>query len=109
MADIEEARKQFQRIDTDGDGFITAAEFKTALAQGGDWQPVFRERVEGVLRRILPPEGQEPARLHQAMRYSALGDGKRIRPLLVYAAGAATGVAPDARDARGAAVVVIHA
>ncbi|MET7986738.1 MULTISPECIES: EF-hand domain-containing protein [unclassified Streptomyces] len=37
MADIEEARKQFERIDSDGDGFITAAEFKTALAQGGDW------------------------------------------------------------------------
>ncbi|MFF1677259.1 EF-hand domain-containing protein [Streptomyces sp. NPDC058256] len=37
MADIEEARKAFERIDTDGDGFITAAEFKTALAQGGDW------------------------------------------------------------------------
>ncbi|AIS00639.1 EF-hand domain-containing protein [Streptomyces sp. NPDC052687] len=37
MADIEEARKQFERIDTDGDGQITAAEFKAALAQGGDW------------------------------------------------------------------------
>ncbi|MFI6036362.1 EF-hand domain-containing protein [Streptomyces sp. NPDC051315] len=37
MADIEEARKQFQRIDTNGDGLITAAEFKTALAQAGDW------------------------------------------------------------------------
>ena len=37
MADIEEARKHFERIDTDGDGFITAAEFKTALAQGVDW------------------------------------------------------------------------
>ncbi|MET8974188.1 EF-hand domain-containing protein [Streptomyces sp. V2] len=37
MASIEEARKEFDRIDTDGDGEITAAEFKTALAQGGDW------------------------------------------------------------------------
>ncbi|MEH0546968.1 EF-hand domain-containing protein [Streptomyces sp. B21-105] len=37
MADIEEARNHFQRIDTDGDGFITAAEFKSALAQEGDW------------------------------------------------------------------------
>ncbi|MER5937194.1 EF-hand domain-containing protein [Streptomyces sp. NPDC001928] len=35
--DIEEARKQFERIDADGDGSITAAEFKSALAQGGDW------------------------------------------------------------------------
>ncbi|MFK4147211.1 EF-hand domain-containing protein [Streptomyces sp. NPDC004065] len=37
MADIEAARKEFQRIDADGDGYITAAEFKSALAQGGDW------------------------------------------------------------------------
>ncbi|MFM9446892.1 EF-hand domain-containing protein [Streptomyces acidiscabies] len=37
MANIEEARKEFDRIDTDGDGVITAVEFKTALAQGGDW------------------------------------------------------------------------
>ena len=80
-----------------------------ALAQAGDWQPVFRERVEVVLRRILPPENQEPARLHRAMRYSALGDGKRIRPLLVYAAGAATGVDPDALDAPAVAVELIHA
>ncbi|MEW2293913.1 EF-hand domain-containing protein [Streptomyces sp. NPDC006743] len=37
MADIDEAREQFKRIDADGDGYITAAEFKSALAQGGDW------------------------------------------------------------------------
>ncbi|MEW2524454.1 EF-hand domain-containing protein [Streptomyces sp. NPDC047071] len=37
MADIEEARKQFDRFDADGDGYITAAEYKTAMAQMGDW------------------------------------------------------------------------
>ncbi|MFH8452016.1 EF-hand domain-containing protein [Streptomyces fungicidicus] len=49
MADIEEARKQFERIDTDGDGFITAAEFKTALAQGGDWN-VTESVAEAVIK-----------------------------------------------------------
>ncbi|MFD5558060.1 MULTISPECIES: EF-hand domain-containing protein [unclassified Streptomyces] len=37
MADIEAARKAFERFDADGDGFITAAEYKTAMAQLGDW------------------------------------------------------------------------
>lgn len=37
MADIESARKAFDRYDADGDGFITAAEYKTAMAQMGDW------------------------------------------------------------------------
>ncbi|MEV0303678.1 EF-hand domain-containing protein [Streptomyces prasinus] len=49
MADIEEARKQFERIDADGDGFVTAAEFKTALAQGGDWN-VTDSVAEAVIR-----------------------------------------------------------
>ncbi|MFI6349962.1 EF-hand domain-containing protein [Streptomyces sp. NPDC050560] len=37
MADIEEARRAFQRFDLDGDGFITAAEYKSAMAQMGDF------------------------------------------------------------------------
>ncbi len=75
----------------------------------GDWQPAFRERVEGVLRRVLPPREREPARLHQAMQYAALGEGKRIRPLLVYATGSAIDVAPATLDAPAAAVELIHA
>ncbi len=49
VADIEEARKQFQRIDANGDGYITAAEFKSALAQGGDWN-VTDTVAEAVIR-----------------------------------------------------------
>ncbi|MER5951548.1 EF-hand domain-containing protein [Streptomyces sp. NPDC001904] len=37
MASIEEARKAFDRFDADGDGFITAAEYKSAMAQMGDF------------------------------------------------------------------------
>ncbi len=80
-----------------------------ALPLAGDWQPACRERLEHMLGRILPQPGTEPVRLHAAMRYAALGEGKRIRPLLVYAAGCAVGVAPEALDAPAAAVELIHA
>jgi len=73
------------------------------------WQSNFRERVESVLRQVLPAEDREPVRLHDAMRYAALGEGKRIRPILVYATGAAIGVAPASLDAPAAAVELIHA
>ncbi|MGQ0428499.1 MAG: farnesyl diphosphate synthase [Gammaproteobacteria bacterium] len=79
-------------------------------ATGADgWQARYRERVERVLERSLPPPAAEPARLAAAMRYAALGPGKRIRPILVYATGAAVGVAPEALDAPAAAVELIHA
>jgi geranylgeranyl pyrophosphate synthase len=74
-----------------------------------DWQSACRERVEGVLHRVLPAEEREPARLHRAMRYAALGEGKRIRPLLVYATGDAIGVPAETLDAAAAAVELIHA
>ncbi len=57
----------------------------------------------------LPPESTQPRRLHAAMRYAALGGGKRVRPVLVYAAGQALGVKPDCLDGAACAVELIHA
>ncbi|MFI1659317.1 EF-hand domain-containing protein [Streptomyces sp. NPDC020472] len=37
MADIESARTAFNKFDVDGDGFITAAEYKHVMAQLGDF------------------------------------------------------------------------
>lgn len=57
----------------------------------------------------MPAAGSLLVRLGEAMRYAALGGGKRVRPLLVYATGEATGAMPDAVDAPAAAVEMIHA
>jgi geranylgeranyl pyrophosphate synthase len=67
-----------------------------------------RERVEAALDHRLPAEGDLPSLLHRAMRYSALDGGKRVRPLLVYAAGQAVGVPPEQLDAAACAVELIH-
>lgn len=66
-------------------------------------------RIERVLDHYLPAAEVAPRRLHEAMRYSALGGGKRIRPILVYAAGEALGVDPDMLDAPAAAIELMHA
>lgn len=66
-------------------------------------------RAETTLDRALPGAQQLPEALHQAMRYSVLGGGKRLRPTLVYAVGNAFGVDPSALDAPAAAVEIIHA
>jgi farnesyl diphosphate synthase len=68
-----------------------------------------RARCETTLEALLPPAEIEPARLHAAMRYAALGAGKRIRPLLCYAAGEALGVPARLLDRPAAAVELIHA
>lgn len=65
-------------------------------------------RVERVLDERLRPLPATGARLPEAMRYAALDGGKRLRPLLVYAAGEALELAPEALDAPAAAVELIH-
>jgi farnesyl diphosphate synthase len=56
----------------------------------------------------LPATATEPVRLHEAMRYAVLGGGKRVRPLLVHAAGELTGARPAALEAASAALEMIH-
>jgi geranylgeranyl pyrophosphate synthase len=68
----------------------------------------YQARVEAALEACLPPATELPARLHAAMRYSALGGGKRIRPALLYATGELLGVEPEPLDAAAAAVEMIH-
>ncbi len=58
---------------------------------------------------MLPDANTVPHTLHEAMRYAALSGGKRVRPLLVHAAGEVSGAAPAACDAAACAVEMIHA
>src|SRR6185436_15250485 len=50
-----------------------------------------------------------PARLHEAMRYAVLEGGKRVRPLLTFAAGELAGADPSRLEIAAAAVEMIHA
>ncbi len=67
-----------------------------------------RSRIEEALRRHLPSAQRLPLELHEAMRYSVMTSGKRIRPLLVYAAGHAFGLAPETLDKTACAVEFVH-
>jgi len=69
----------------------------------------YRSQVNRQLDAFLPSADIQPIRLHAAMRYIVLGDGKRIRPILVYCAGKAVGSPPEALDGPACAVELIHA
>ncbi|WP_449446162.1 (2E,6E)-farnesyl diphosphate synthase [Thermomonas brevis] len=68
----------------------------------------WRARAEASLARVLPDPAASPQRLHAAMRHGVLNGGKRMRPLLVYATGAALGAPDAALDAAATAVELIH-
>lgn len=72
------------------------------------WMRATLDRVETALEHYLPGTDVAPARLHEAMRYAVLGGGKRVRPLLVHAAGELTGASAPAVEAASAALEMIH-
>ena len=74
-----------------------------------DWMAATQARVETALARHLPAADSIPARLHDAMRYATLGGGKRVRPLLAFAAGELSGATPEKLEVVACAVELIHA
>lgn len=73
------------------------------------WAKTKQARIEQVLDEVLPPASQAPDTLHDAMRYSALGGGKRVRALLCYAAAELCNTDITVADAAASAVELIHA
>ena len=75
----------------------------------GVWMEGVQSRVESALDRLLPSASIAPARLHDAMRYAAMSGGKRVRPLLAFAAAEVAGADAARVDVAACAVECIHA
>ncbi len=72
------------------------------------WAQAHQSRFEQALQQLLPAADLAPQRLHQAMRYAVLDGGKRVRPLLAFAAGELTGASLAHLNIAAAAVELIH-
>ncbi|RQO72977.1 geranyl transferase [Aquitalea sp. FJL05] len=73
------------------------------------WMTQIQQTMETALERFLPSADSLPQRLHEAMRYVTLQGGKRVRPLLVFAAGELSGASTENLARAAAAVEMIHA
>ena len=87
----------------------TSSTQKASAVDFQDWAQQLQARIEAVLARTLPAADIAPQTLHAAMRYSALGGGKRVRALLCYAAAELCNTSVEIADAAASAVELIHA
>jgi geranylgeranyl pyrophosphate synthase len=69
---------------------------------------VWRARMEAALATRLPRTDQTPERLHAAMRYSVLGGGKRVRPILLFATARALGLEEERVEGAACALELVH-
>jgi farnesyl diphosphate synthase len=81
----------------------------TLSADFQSWVHTRQSDIESTLQNVLPAADIAPQRLHRAMRYAVLGGGKRVRPLLAFAAGELTGGDTERLAIAGSAVELIHA
>ena len=68
----------------------------------------WRTRIERALAARLPEASAVPTRLHEAMRYSVLGGGKRVRPALLFATARAVGLPEEEVEAAACAIELVH-
>lgn len=73
------------------------------------WALAKQQHIEQVLDHVLPSAETAPHQLHEAMRYSAMAGGKRVRALLCYAAAEFCKTEMKIADAAASAVELIHA
>jgi farnesyl diphosphate synthase len=73
------------------------------------WSGTLQTRMEAALERLLPNPEHAPQTLHAAMRYSVLEGGKRVRPLLAFAASELVNADPARVEIAACAVELIHA
>ena len=78
------------------------------MSRFAEWSRAVQARMEEALARVLPAADLTPQRLHAAMRYVTLGGGKRVRPMLAFAAGETVGADPTRVEAAACAVEMIH-
>jgi farnesyl diphosphate synthase len=80
----------------------------TTVLHPDDWMKSVLQTTENALASYLHQSTQMPAILHEAMRYAVLGGGKRVRPLLVFAAGELFGAQSNLLMRAASAVELIH-
>lgn len=92
---------------------IAAAQLSSQIDQPASdfstWMRQVQADMETALGQFLPSAASTPAKLHQAMRYAVLDGGKRVRPLLVFAAGELFSTPAAVAQRAAAAVEMIHA
>lgn len=84
---------------------LSATETQAVPALAAEWRAHFERELDSRLGH----DGDAPGRLNESMRYSALAGGKRMRPLLVYAAGQALQVPASALHGIAVSIELIHA
>jgi farnesyl diphosphate synthase len=96
------------RVNDAADRRSVAQEEPAAADDFGVQLESWRSRMERALSLRLPEATAVPARLHEAMRYSVLGGGKRIRPALMFATARTLGLSEDTVEAAACAIEMMH-